>query len=165
MTQKELHDQRLLKEANERTMSFYTRRHFLRESALGFGALAFGSLLGCNNGSSSNAINVFDPAKPLAPKMPMFPGKARSVIYLHMAGAPSQLELFDYKPELMKLDGLDCPPSLLEGKRFAFIRGVPKMLGPQAKFAQYGQSGAWVSEHLPHFSTIVDEVSILKAVT
>jgi hypothetical protein len=82
-----------------------------------------------------------------------------------MAGAPSQLELFDYKPALMKLDGQDCPQSLLEGKRFAFIRGVPKMLGPQAKFAQHGESRAWVSEHLPHFSTIVDEVSFLKAVT
>ncbi len=82
-----------------------------------------------------------------------------------MAGAPSQLELFDYKPELMKMDGQDCPKSLLEGKRFAFIRGVPKMMGPQAKFAQYGQSGAWVSEHMPHLSTIVDELSFLKAVT
>jgi hypothetical protein len=82
-----------------------------------------------------------------------------------MAGAPSQLELFDYKPDLMKLNGQDCPQSLLEGKRFAFIRGVPKMLGPQASFKQYGQSGAWVSEHLPHFSTIVDEVSFLKAMT
>ena len=70
----------------------------------------------------------------------MFPAKAKSVIYLHMAGAPSQLELFDYKPDLMKLDGQDCPPSLLEGKRFAFIRGVPKMLGPQANFKQRGQS-------------------------
>jgi hypothetical protein len=90
---------------------------------------------------------------------------AKSIIYLHMAGAPSQLELFDYKPELMKMDGQDCPPSLLAGKRFAFIRGVPKMLGPQAKFAQYGQSRAWVSENLPHFSTVVDEVSFLKAVT
>jgi hypothetical protein len=82
-----------------------------------------------------------------------------------MAGAPSQLELFDYKPVLKKLDGQDCPPSLLEGKRFAFIRGVPKMLGPQANFNQFGESKAWVSENLPHFSTIVDEVSFLKAVT
>ncbi len=82
-----------------------------------------------------------------------------------MAGAPSQLELFDYKPDLMKMDGQDCPKSLLEGKRFAFIRGVPKMLGPQAKFAQHGESGAWVSEHMPHLSTIVDEISFLKAVT
>ena len=82
-----------------------------------------------------------------------------------MAGAPSQLELFDYKPELMKMDGQDCPPSLLEGKKFAFIRGVPKMLGPQAKFAQHGESGAYVSENMPHLSTIVDELSFLKAVT
>ena len=165
MTQKELHNQRLVKEANERATRFCTRRHFLRESAMGFGALAFGSMLGCTSGSSQRMENVFDPANPLLPKMPMFPGKARSVIYLHMAGAPSQLELFDYKPELMKLDGQDCPGSLLEGKRFAFIRGVPKMLGPQAQFKQYGESGAWVSENLPHFSTIVDEVSFLKAMT
>ena len=165
MTQKELHNQRLMKEATERATRFFTRRHFLRESAMGFGALAFGSLLGCQPGSAEKIENVFDPANPLAPKMPMFPGKAKSIIYLHMAGAPSQLELFDYKPELIKLDGHDCPGSLLEGKRFAFIRGVQKMLGPQAQFRQYGQSGAWVSEHLPHFSTIVDEVSFLKAMT
>jgi hypothetical protein len=165
MTQKELHNQRLVKEANEMAMRFFTRRHFLRESAMGLGALAFGSLLGCNSGTTKNTENVFDPANPLMPRMPMFPGKAKSVIYLHMAGAPSQLELFDYKPELMKLDGEDCPPSLLEGKRFAFIRGVPKMLGPQAQFRQYGDSGAWVSENLPHFSSIVDEVSFLKAMT
>jgi hypothetical protein len=81
-----------------------------------------------------------------------------------MAGAPSQLEMFDFKPDLQKLDGQDCPPSLLDGKKFAFIRGVPKMLGPQATFQQYGQSRAWVSEHLPHFSTVVDEVTFLKAV-
>ena len=165
MTQRELYNQRLVKEANERAMRFHTRRHFLRESAMGLGALALGSLLGCNSNPTTNAVNVFDPANPLMPRMPMFPGKAKSIIYLHMAGAPSQLELFDYKPELMKLDGQDCPGSLLEGKRFAFIRGVPKMLGPQAKFKQHGQSGAWVSEHLPHFSTIVDEVSFLKAMT
>jgi Protein of unknown function (DUF1501) len=73
--------------------------------------------------------------------------------------------LFDYKPELAKLNGQDCPPSLLEGKKFAFIRGVPKMLGPQANFKQHGKSGLWVSDYLPHFSTIVDDVSIIKSVT
>jgi hypothetical protein len=81
-----------------------------------------------------------------------------------MAGAPSQLELFDHKPDLMKLDGKECPPSLLEGKRFAFIRGVPRMLGPQAKFKQHGDSGAWISNYLPHLSTIADELTFLKAV-
>jgi hypothetical protein len=167
MTQKELHDQRLIKEAQDAVRRMHTRRHFLKESAMGLGALAMGSLLGSCGRRNNNALTqlVFDPAHPLLPKSPPFAGKARSVIYLHMAGAPSQLELFDYKPELMKMDGQDCPPSLLEGKQFAFIRGVPKMLGPQAKFAQYGESRTWVSEHLPHFSSIVDEVSILKAVT
>jgi hypothetical protein len=142
----------------------YTRRHFLKESAMGLGGLALGSLLGCHRRTAGSPI-VFDPAHPMEPKLPPFAGKAKSVIYLHMAGAPSQLELFDYKPELMKMDGQDCPPSLLAGKRFAFIRGVPKMLGPQARFAQYGESRAWVSDNLPHFSSVVDEVSFLKAVT
>ncbi|MEP6595086.1 MAG: DUF1501 domain-containing protein [Ginsengibacter sp.] len=164
MTQKELYNQRLLREAQHAVLQQHTRRHFLKESAMGLGALALGSLFGCGSKSSVNDI-VFDPAHPLLPKMPHFPGKAKSVIYLHMAGAPSQLELFDYKPELMKMDGQDCPQSLLEGKRFAFIRGVPKMLGPQAKFAQHGQSGAWISENMPHLSTIADEISFLKAVT
>lgn len=158
----------LVQEAALAAAHLHTRRHFLKESAMGFGALALGSLLqSCGLGSGSAPVTTvpFDPARPLAPRLPHFPGKAKNVIYLHMAGAPSQLELFDYKPELSKLDGQDCPPSLLEGKRFAFIRGVPKMLGPQAKFAQHGDSGAWVSEHLPHLSTVVDEISFLKAVT
>ena len=166
MTQKELHIQRLLKEVGERSMKAETRRHFLKESAMGLGALAMGALMGsCGTGASSAPSIVFDPARPLLPRPPHFPGKAKSVIFLHMAGAPSQLELFDYKPQLMKMDGMDCPPSFLEGKQFAFIRGVPKMLGPQATFAQRGQSGAWISDHLPHFSTIADEVSFLKAMT
>lgn len=165
MTQKELHNQRLLKEAQEAAMRLHTRRHFLKESAMGLGALALGSLIGsCGSSSTGNQV-PFDAAHPLAPKLPQFPGKARSVIFLHMAGAPSQLELFDYKPALMKLDGQDCPQSLLEGKRFAFIRGVPKMMGPQAEFKQHGQSGAWISNYLPHLQTVADEVSFLKAVT
>lgn len=170
-------DRRRLQEAERAVLRYYSRRHFLKESAMGLGGLALGALIGCHRpagtigaGTAAGADPmaggiVFDPAHPLAPKLPPFPGKAKSVIYLHMAGAPSQLETFDYKPELMKMDGQDCPPSLLAGKRFAFIRGVPKMLGPQAKFAQYGESRAWVSDNLPHFSTIVDEVSFLKAVT
>ncbi|HUR10970.1 MAG TPA: DUF1501 domain-containing protein [Flavitalea sp.] len=167
MTREELNNARLKVEAQHVALRYSTRRHFIRESAMGLGALALGSLVGScgsnNNVKTSGAL--FDPANPLAPKMPHFPGQARSVIYLHMAGAPSQLELFDYKPELMKMDGQDCPPSLLQGKRFAFIRGVPKMMGPQANFHQRGQSGAWISDHLPHFATIADEVSFLKAVT
>lgn len=140
-----------------------TRRLFLRQCAFGLGGLALGQLLGCGQQGGEAALS-FNPTHPLAPRPPHFPGKARSVIYLHMAGAPSQLELFDYKPALAKLDGQDCPPSFLEGKRFAFIRGVPKMLGPQATFRQRGQSGAWISDHLPHLATVADELAFLKAV-
>lgn len=168
MTKQELHAQSLAREATELELAYRTRRHFIKESAMGLGALALGSLLGssCNSSGQQNPTNnLFDPSKPLASQPPQFFGKAKSVIYMHMAGAPSQLELFDYKPELMKLHGQDCPPSLLEGKRFAFIRGVPKMLGPQAAFKQHGESGAWISENLPHLATVADEVSFLKAVT
>ncbi|MDN3658261.1 DUF1501 domain-containing protein [Ferruginibacter paludis] len=166
MTQKQLHQQRLIREAEKAVMQMNTRRHFLKESAMGLGALALGSLFGSCAGKGPQSSSVaFDPAHPLMPKLPPFAAKAKSVIYLHMAGAPSQLELFDYKPELMKMDGQDCPQSLLEGKKFAFIRGVPKMLGPQAKFAQHGNSRAWVSENMPHLASIVDEISFLKAVT
>jgi hypothetical protein len=142
-----------------------TRRHFLAECSLGLGALAFSSLMpacGRSTTPAPSAAGALD--NPLRAKAPQFPGRVRAVIYLHMAGAPSQLELFDYKPELQNLDGQECPPSLLEGKRFAFIRGVPKMLGPQARFSQRGQSGAWVSDYLPHLSTIADELTFLKAV-
>lgn len=140
-----------------------SRRHFLHETAAGLGTVAFSMLSGCAAPAGRPAV-VSAPADPMMPKSPHFPGRAKRVIYLHMAGAPSQLELFDYKPELQKLHNQLCPPSLLEGKRFAFIRGVPRMLGPQAIFKQHGESGALISDNLPHFSTIADEVSFLKGV-
>lgn len=155
----------LIKEANEQYLQYETRRHFLRQCTTGLGAMALGSMMsGCDwfSGKSSNPIAI-DSAHPLKPRQPHFAGKAKAVIYLHMAGSPSQLELFDYKPELLKLNDQDCPPSLLEGKKFAFIRGVPKMLGPQGIFKQHGQSGAWISDFLPHFQTVADEVAFLKA--
>ena len=129
--------------------------------------MALGAILGtgCSGKSSTfNQDSFYDPMNPLSPRIPHFAAKAKSVIYIHLAGAPSQLELFDYKPELQKLDNQPCPPSLLEGKEFAFIRGVPTMLGPKANFKQRGQSGAWISDHLPHFAQLADEVSFLKAV-
>jgi Protein of unknown function (DUF1501) len=150
-------------EAIAAQVRYQTRRHFLHTLGTGIGALAFGSLLqGCGS-NNSDPLSVIDPYNPLAPRAPHFAPKAKAVIFLHMAGAPSQLELFDYKPELAKLDGQDCPPSLLEGKRFAFIRGVPKMLGPQAQFQQHGASGAWISNYLPHLTQVADELAFLKA--
>ena len=158
---------KIFREARQSSLEFITRRHFLKECRTGMGLMALGSMIGgCDwlGSKDMGSVNQFDPAHPLLPKAPHFPGRAKSVIYLHMAGAPSQLELFDYKPELMKLNGEDCPASLLEGKRFAFIRGVPKLMGPQAKFAQYGKSGLWLSDQLPHFANVIDDVTILKAV-
>jgi hypothetical protein len=138
-----------------------TRRHFLSKCGLGLGALWFGGMTGRSWGSSG--ILTKDPANPLAPAPPGFAAKAKRVIYLHMAGAPSQHELFDYKPELEKLNGKECPKEFLEGKQFAFIQGVPKMLGPQFPFKQHGQSGAWLSDRLPHFSSVVDDVCFVKS--
>lgn len=156
----------LTQERQYRQLELTTRRHFLRECRTGLGMMAFGSLLsGCDLFSSKSQFKTtIDLANPMSPKSPHFAAKVKSVIYLHMAGAPSQLELFDYKPDLYKLHGENCPQSFIEGKKFAFIRGVPTLLGPQANFKQHGKSGAWVSDHLPHFSTVVDEVAFLKAV-
>jgi hypothetical protein len=156
---------KIIQQAKHAGLQSITRRHFFGDCVSGIGAMALGSFLsGCDWLSAKDAPLIYNSTNPLEPRAPHFPARAKSVIYLHMAGAPSQFELFDFKPDLLKLDGQDCPASLLEGKKFAFIRGVPKMLGPQASFQQRGQSGAWVSEHLPHFATVADEVSFLKAV-
>lgn len=159
-----MHD-KIVKEAINAHLQMETRRNFIKQSFLGLGGLALGTMLSCQTKSSASAIGIIDPKNPLAPRPPHFAPKARSVIYLHMAGAPSQLELFDYKPELTKLDGQDCPPSFLEGKKFAFIRGIPKMLASTAQFKQHGQSGATISNYLPHLSTVADEISFLKSVS
>jgi Protein of unknown function (DUF1501) len=150
-------------EAQHAELSFQTRRHFLKQCRTGMGMMALGSILdGCNlfTSKTDNPLAT----NPLMAKAPHFAGKAKSVIFLHMAGAPSQLEMFDYKPELQKMDGMDCPESFIKGKKFAFIRGVPKLLGPQTQFKQYGESGLWLSDNLPHFKQVIDDVSLLKAV-
>ena len=153
----------LLNEFRRDYFELETRRHFLKQCSTGLGLMAMASLTGgCFSGKKETDL-MANVANPMAPKMPLQPGRAKSVIYIHCAGSPSQLELFDYKPELRKVDGKACPPSFLEGKTFAFIRGVPNMLGPQGEWRQNGQSGAWVSDYLPHFRGVVDEVTFLKA--
>ena len=145
-----------------------TRRVFLKTCGLSLGSLALGALMPSCHDPKIKSPSAIDRSSqnlnPLRPKTTHFAAHAKSVIYLHMAGAPSQFEMFDYKPVLNQLDGQACPPSLLEGKKFAFIRGTPKMLGSQAQFAQYGDSGAWVANHLPHFASVVDEVTFLRGV-
>jgi hypothetical protein len=139
-----------------------TRRQFFGGLGLGLGSLALSTL---SQGEASAAPGAAPAARPgpLSPRPPMIPAKAKSVIYLHMAGSPSQLELFENKPELAKYDGKDCPEEFLKGKRFAFIRGVPKMLGPLFKFQQHGQSGQWLSELMPHLASRVDDICVIRS--
>ena len=130
-----------------------TRRFFLKKSMACVGGMALGTILGGRAfGSEETIISA-----------PHHPAKAKRVIYIHMAGAPSQLETFDYKPELAKLNDQPCPQSFIEGKRFAFIKGVPKMLGPQVEFNQYGDSGAWVSKDLPELAKLTDKMTFVKS--
>jgi hypothetical protein len=137
-----------------------TRRQFLKNCQVGLGAIALAALSNHEaHGDTASAAT----ANPMAPRKPQFPAKAKSVIYLHMSGAPPQHELFDYKPELVKHHMQPCPDELLKGQRFPFIKGHPKLLGTPYKFKQYGKNGAWVSELLPHFSELVDDVAFIKS--
>ena len=138
------------------------RRWFFKECGVGLGAIALQSLLGGMSGSNTaSAAPAF--ADPMAPKQPHFAPKAKRVIYLFMAGAPSHLEMFDNKPKLAEMDGKLPPPELLKGYRAAFINPNSKFLGPKFKFARHGQSGAELSELLPHLAKVVDEIAIVKS--
>jgi len=134
------------------------RRWFLHDCAVGLGAAAMGELL-----ATSTAKAIEAPAGPLSPRPGHFPAKAKNVIYLFMAGAPSHLELFDNKPELAKWDGKLPPAELLKGYRAAFINPNSKLLGPKFKFDKYGQCGAELTDLLPHLSTVVDDIAIVKS--
>lgn len=135
-----------------------SRRQFLRSSGVGLGSMALGSML-ARDLPAARALT----GDPVKPRDPHFAPKAKHVIYLHMIGAPSQLDLFDYKPELSKRSGEQCPPELLEGKKFAFIGTESTLGGSPFKFKQHGQGGIWMSELLPHLSTMADELCVIKS--
>lgn len=139
-----------------------TRRHFFSRCGLGLGGMALASLLNRPRlaGATPTALE-----NPLAPKPPHFAPRAKNVIYLFMAGGPSQLDLFDYKPRLIQLNGEPIPASFLEGRRFAFMdtsHGT-KLLGSRRQFAQHGRSGMWVSDLFPHTAKIVDDITLVKS--
>jgi hypothetical protein len=134
-----------------------TRRHFFSKTAMGVGGIALASLL------NDKLFAGVSPTNPLAPKKPHFPAKAKRVVYLHMAGSPSQLDLFDYKPKLNEMNGQPCPDSLFKKDRFAFIKGVPKMLGSPHKFSKHGQAGLELSQLLPHLATVADDVCVVRS--
>src|SRR5437868_1764277 len=149
-------DRRLLNE---------TRRHFFSRAGIGLGQLALAQFL-------SDGRLFAEPDKPrqtMEPRPTHFPAKVKNVIYLFMAGGPSQLEMFDYKPKLQEYDGKPIPESLVAGKRFAFMDAFQKeplkVLGSRREFKQYGRSGAWVSNLLPHISTVVDDVAFVSGIS
>src|SRR6266581_4388963 len=124
-----------------------SRRWFLKECGLGLGKIALASLL--TDAFTSPTRGATGPAsEALRPRLPHYPGKAKHIIYLFMAGAPSQLDLFDHKPELTRLEGKPLPPSVL---------------GPRFKFSKHGQSGAELSEMLPHLAEVADEICLIKS--
>jgi hypothetical protein len=136
-------------------MNAITRRWFFEQCGVGLGAIALKTLMA----ESAQAAT----GDPLAPMPPQFPAKAKNVIFLFMAGAPSHLELFDNKPALKKFDGTLPPPELLKGYRSAFINPNSKLLGPKFEFAKYGQAGAELTPLLPHLATVVDDIAIVKS--
>lgn len=146
----------------QRWLQETTRRHFFGRFGLGLGSIALGSLLAERKSTSAPTPAL---PNPLAPKLSHFGGTAKNVIYLFMAGGPSQLELFDFKPKLIELNGQPIPDSFIEGKRFAFMGSShgTKLLGTRRAFKRHGQSGAWVSELFPHTATIVDDISLMPA--
>jgi len=139
-----------------------SRRWFLKECGLGLGKIALASLLTDAFTSSARGASV-SASEALRPRLPHYPGKAKHVIYLFMAGAPSQLDLFDHKPELTRLEGKPLPPSVIGGQRYAFIRPDAAVLGPRFKFSKHGQSGAELSEMLPHLAEVADEICLIKS--
>src|SRR5918912_502715 len=135
-----------------------TRRSFLRECAGGVGTIALWHLL-ASEGRTEGLAQALPSINPLEPKAPHFAPKAKNVIFLFMEGAPSHLEMFDYKPQLAKFDGTLPPADLLKGYRAAFINPNSKLLGPKFKFDKYGRSGAEISEIMPHTGSIVDDIA------
>ncbi|CAN5401489.1 DUF1501 domain-containing protein [soil metagenome] len=134
-----------------------TRRTFLKDAQVGLGTMALATLLGREGPAST------PPANPLTPHQPHFPAKAKRVIYLHLSGAPPHFDLFDYKPELVKRDGQNCPDEFLKGRTFAFTNGTPKLLGTPRKFKQVGKGGTWLSDAIPNLHDVADEMCVIRS--
>jgi hypothetical protein len=138
-------------------LEWTTRRQFLETAGqFSLGAIAMNAL----EAAGATATQSVDP---LAPRRSQFLAKAKRVIYLHMSGGPPHLDIFDYKPELVKHSGQDCPASVLEGRRFAFTSGVPKLMGTPRSYAQYGEAGMWMSDAVPNFHGIADEMCLIRS--
>jgi hypothetical protein len=145
--------------ADEHRLQRITRRHFFEQTAFGIGGLALASLADASPLEPQTGARA--QAGPDAARR--FPPRAKRVIYLFMAGAPSQIDLFDPKPALTKHDGEDIPAELIQGERFAFIKGTPKLLASPFTFSRHGGSGAEISELLPNLARVADEIAIVRS--
>lgn len=137
-----------------------TRRTLFKEMGYGIGALALGAMLRTDLAAQ---LKPALPVSPFAPKPPHFAAKAKNIIFLFMAGAPSQLDLLDPKPKLVEYDRQPVPEEVIKGERFAFIKGRPKLLGSPYKFAPQGQSGLVISELLPGLASIADDICVVRS--
>lgn len=142
----------------ERQIQFETRRHFLKKCPLALGSIYLASQFGASAVANDDVV-----PNPMSPRDSHFPAKAKNVIYIHLAGSPPTLDLFDYKPELVKRTGEDCPDEFLAGKRFAFTKGKPKLLGTPRKFKQHGKSGVWMSDALGNLPKVADELCVIRS--
>jgi hypothetical protein len=147
----------LARQLRESQAKFLRRRWFLRDCGVGLAGIAAGWLLA--NESRAKTARSEDP---LAPRPPHFPAKAKQVIYIFQAGAPSHLELFDHKPVLSRHNGQLPPAELLKGYRAAFINPNSALLGPKFNFARHGECGMELSEVLPHTARIVDDICLIR---
>jgi hypothetical protein len=138
-----------------------TRRHFFRQAGFGIGSLALASLV--DERLLAAARESAAPVPAGQPAGPHFAPKAKRIIYLFMAGAPSQIDLFDYKPKLQQYDGQPIPEEIVKGERFAFIKGTPRLLGSPFTFQKHGQSGAEMSTLLPHLAEHADKIAIVRS--
>ncbi len=145
---------------NQQALHAMTRRHFFGRAAWGIGGMALASLLNGNLFATQKESAV---PNPLAPRPPHFKPKAKRVIYMFMEGAPSQLDLFDYKPKLVEMNLQPCPEELIKGERFAFIKGRPKILGTPHKFSRHGKCGMGLSALLPHLAGVADDITLVRS--
>ena len=147
----------------ERIVREQTRRHFFGNAGLSLGSIGLASLLSDGQLLAAPSAGPGRATNPLAPQDGHFPARAKNVIYLFMAGGPSHLELYDYKPKLQELNGDVIPESYVEGKRFAFIKKDAKLLGTKRKFVRYGDSGIEMSEIIPHMGAMADDICLIRS--
>src|SRR5688572_1804958 len=143
-------------ELRQERAKFITRRWFFRQCGVGLGSIALGSLMADTHGADSALRTPHSGLNPLAPKQPHFKPTAKRVIYLFMGGAPSQLDLFDYKPTLQKYNGKPVPAEVVKGQKYAFIKPDAALYASEFKFTKHGQCGAEISEAIPHLAEVVD---------